>query len=315
LLFSLLGFRVVVDMAGEAKNPQKSVPFAIIGAVCVCLLIYILLQIAFVGVIPAEHLANGWSHIVENVMGGPFAGFATILGLHWLAIMLYADAIVSPAGTGLAFIGTTARINLAMSKARQFPALFQRLNRAHVPVWSLLFNFVVGMIIFLPFPGWAELVGFISSAAILSFSFGPVSLAALRLQVADRERPYKAPLGIVLPAIAFVFVGFAVYWTGWETNWKVFLLTLVGLTIFVATRFKNADPTEPLHVQHSAWFGLYAVGLAVISWLGNYDGGLGLLPAGLDLALITILAFGCFWLGVRWRLPDETARQLIAEAT
>ena len=37
----------------------------------------------------------------------------------------------------------------------------------------------------LPFPGWSELIGFISSAAILSLAFGPVSLAALRHQLPD----------------------------------------------------------------------------------------------------------------------------------
>lgn len=314
ILFSLLGFRVVVDMAGEAENPQRNVPLAIILAVAICLVIYVLLQVAFIGVIPADHLAQGWGNIIENVAGGPFAAFAAILGLHWLGMALYADALISPAGTALTYIGTTARINYAMSKNRQFPYLFQRLNKARVPVFSLVFNFVVGMILFLPFPGWGELVGFISSAAVLSFSFGPVALAALRLQVPDRERPYRAPFGIILPAIAFMFVGFAIYWTGWETNSRVFVVALAGLILLGITRFFNREDNVPLRGTHTLWFWIFLAGLAVTSWLGNYGKGLGVLPAGVDLAIITALSLGCFWLALRLRLPNHEAQEMIEDA-
>ena len=103
------------------------------------------------------------------------------------------------------------------------------------------------MIIFLPFPGWAELVGFISSAVILSLAFGPVSLAALRYQVPDLKRPFRVPFGVVFSAISFVFVGFVVCWTGWETNWKVYLAVLMGLIILGITRRVIKDTTYHLN--------------------------------------------------------------------
>ncbi len=201
-------------MAGEARNPQRDIPLAIIGAVGISLVIYILLQVAFIGVIPPDHLKQGWQNISEKVPGGPFARFATLLGLTWLAFALYIDAVISPSGTGFAATGATARINYAMSKNGQFPAIFERVNRFKVPVWSLIFNFVVGMIVFLPFPAWAELVGFISSSVVLSLAFGPVSLAALRYQMPDLARPFRVPCAIAYSAICFVFVGYVVYLDG-----------------------------------------------------------------------------------------------------
>ncbi len=314
ILFSLFGFRTVIDMAGEAKNPQRSVPLAMIGAVVICLLIYLLLQVAFIGVIPADHLKDGWANIAENVPGGPFAAFATLLGLQWLAITLYIDAIVSPAGTGLVFIGATARINYAMSQNGQFPKIFEKLNRFKVPVWSLLFNFIVGMIIFLPFPGWSELVGFISSAAILSFAFGPVSLAALRYQAADLERPYRLPFGMIFSVITFIFVGFVVYWTGWQINSKVFLMALAGLVFLAVMRRTRKLTSEPLHFRQSAWIWPYLFGLGAISWLGNYGQGLGILSHGLDLVLIVVLSSVIFWWALKLRLSDEEAGELLGTA-
>src|SRR5262249_26781550 len=159
--------------------------------VVISLAIYVLLQVAFIGAVPPTHLAHGWSNLSENVPGGPFAAFATILGMQWLAAALYFDAVLSPSGTALAYTGATARINYALSENKQFPRLFLQLNAKKVPVWALTFNFVVGFLLFLPFPGWSELVGFISSAAVLSLAFGPVSLAALRHQQPARGRPFR----------------------------------------------------------------------------------------------------------------------------
>jgi len=313
VMFCLFGFRTAMDMAGEAKNPQRNVPLAMIGALVICLIIYIILQISFIGVIPADHLKDGWGKISESVPGGPFAAFATVLGMQWLAVALYGDAILSPSGTGLAYTGVTARINYAMSKNKQIPRIFEKLNRFKVPVWSLIFNFVAGMIIFLPFPGWSELVGFISSAVILSLAFGPVSLAALRYQVPDLKRPFRVPFGVIFSAISFVFVGFVVYWTGWETNWKVFLAALMGLVILGITRMANKETNDPLNLKESIWVWPYIFGLGLISYLGSYGKGLGLLSEGLAMAIIAIFSIAIFVLALKLRLPDEQARSFVSE--
>ena len=314
VMFSLFGFRTAVDMAGEAKNPQRSVPLAIIGAVVISLAIYILLQIAFIGAVPQAHLAQGWSRLSENVAGGPFAAFATILGMQWLAAALYFDAVLSPSGTALAYTGATARINYALAQNEQFPRIFLQLNSASVPVWALLFNFVLGFLLFLPFPGWEELVGFISSAAVLSLAFGPVSLAALRYQQPDIARPFRLQLGVAVSALAFVLVGYVVYWTGWDTNWKVFALAAAGAALLSGLHLKRGDFAR-LHARQSLWFWVFVAGLAVISYAGNYGNGLKLLPHGLDMVLITLLSLGAFRLALKTRLCDADCAAMFARET
>ena len=311
VMFSLFGFRTAIDMAGQAENPQVSVPLAIIGAVVVSLAIYLMLQAAFIGVVPQAHLARGWANVSENVPGGPFAAFATILGMQWLAAALYFDAVLSPSGTAIAYIGATARINYALAQNGQFPSLFLHLNRESVPVWALLFNFVLGFLLFLPFPGWAELVGFISSAAVLSLAFGPVSMAALRHQLPDEGRPFRLRAGMTLSTISFVLVGCVVYWSGWDTNWKVFALAFAGALLLCLLHWKRGDFAN-LNLTEAAWFGLFVAGLAAISYLGNYGNGLKLLRHGSDLALVALLSLGVFWLALRTRLPAAKTKALIA---
>src|SRR5699024_2365044 len=60
IVFSYLGFRQGVEFAGETNNPQKNVPFAVIGSIVLTGIIYILLQIAFIGAVPTELLQDGW---------------------------------------------------------------------------------------------------------------------------------------------------------------------------------------------------------------------------------------------------------------
>jgi len=313
VMFSLFGFRTAVDMAGEARNPQKSVPLAIIGAVVISLVIYILLQIAFIGAVPQAHLAKGWHLLSENVAGGPFAAFATILGMQWLAAALYFDAVLSPSGTALVYTGATARINYALAENQQFPNLFLILNAARVPVWALVFNFGLGFLLFLPFPGWADLVGFISSAAVLSLAFGPVSLVALRHQKPALRRPFTLHAGRALSALSFVLVGYVVYWTGWETNWKVFALALAGALLLSLLHLHRGD-FSTLHARQSAWFWIFLAGLGAISYAGNYGGGLGLLHHGADMVLVSALSLGVFWHAIRSRLSDRETAVLFADA-
>ena len=315
ILFSFFGFRTAMDMAGEAKNPQRSVPLAMIGAVIISLLVYLLLQVAFIGAIPPGHLIDGWQGISETAAAGPFAAFAAILGMQWLASVLYFDAVLSPSGTGLAFTAATSRINYAMAANGQLPRLFLRLNRFKVPVWALLFNFAVGLLLLLPFPGWSELVGFITSAAVLSLAFGPVSLTALRYQLPGYERPFRLTPGLVLSPICFVMTAYVVYWTGWETNWKVFLLALVGGAALSLACAIRKDQGERLHARASAWFWIYVAGLAVFSYLGNYGNGLGLFSHGIDIVLLTAFSLPVFWLAVKTRLPVEQAQALVTQAS
>jgi amino acid transporter len=67
-----------------------------------------------------------------------------------------------------------------MARNGNAPASLAKTTNRGVPMVSLLVTFVVGLIVFLPFPSWQQLVGFITSATVLSFASGPLVLAALR---------------------------------------------------------------------------------------------------------------------------------------
>ena len=94
-------------------------------------------------------------------------------------------------------------------------------------------SFVAGCICFLPFPSWQSLVGLITSASVLMYAGAPLSFGAFRKRLPDTERPYRLPAGGVFSPLAFIVSTWIIMWSGWETNWKLGILVLIGcLLIF-----------------------------------------------------------------------------------
>ncbi|MDN5587975.1 MAG: APC family permease, partial [Brevibacterium sp.] len=96
IVFSYLGFRQGVEFAGETKDPQKNMPFAVIGSIVLTGIIYILLQVAFIGAVPTELLQDGWGGLSFSNSAGPWAEIAIMLGAMWLAIILCAAESARP---------------------------------------------------------------------------------------------------------------------------------------------------------------------------------------------------------------------------
>ena len=118
IVFSYNGFQSPVNLAGEARNPGRSVPFAIFGSIALSTVVYLLLQVAFLGAVSPDHLHEGWGGLEYS---SPFAQLALALNLNWLALLLYADAFVSPSGTGTTYTATTARLIYAMERSGTVP--------------------------------------------------------------------------------------------------------------------------------------------------------------------------------------------------
>lgn len=307
-MFAMLGFRTAIEMAGEAKNPQRDIPMALVGSVLITMTIYLLIQVGFLGALPTESLARGWSHLASHVQAGPFVELATAAGLIWLVRLILVDSVISPAGCGLVFCGASSRLSYAMAKNGQLPAAFARLNSRGVPALAVGVNFLVGLLFFAPSQTWQTIVSFISSIQILSLAFGPPALLALRRTAPDAARPFRLPVAGWFCSVAFIMANIIVYWCGWETNRvSLGLLAVCGLIFAVAKRV--TAPHEPLDAEGLIWLLPYGIGLAVISALGNFSGGAKWLPVGWDLLVVALFSLAILALSLRSpcsRLPKGT---------
>ncbi|MDN5748275.1 MAG: APC family permease [Pseudonocardia sp.] len=325
--FAYLGFRNGIEFAGETDNPQRNVPFAIIGSIVITTVIYILLQVAFLTALPADAIAGGWTALTfgDGEIAGPLAGLSLVLGAVWLAVLLRVDAVVSPADTGLIYAGVTTRLSYANARNGNAPQALTKLNSRGVPWVSILLMFVVGCFFFLPFPGWQQFIGFITSAFAISFGAGPLVVGALRRQLPDQDRPFRVPGGDVLPYLAFLASGLLVFWSGWAINEKMLLALLAGWVVFAVYTAVAGDRMPPMEFRAGSWFPLWVAGLLVISYLGDVDPGApadpGLLLAGGDGPLgllwgpvaVAVFSAAVYAYAMSIRLPAERAAANISQ--
>ena len=113
-------------------------------------------------------------------------------------------------------------------------------------------TFIVACFLFFPFPSWAKMVGFITSGTVISFGSGPVTVAALRRQLPNQERPFRLPGGDILPFLGFLAANLIVFWTGLDTNWKLFLAMVLGyvvLGLHYAVQRPQQDPAAAVQIR------------------------------------------------------------------
>lgn len=304
IVFSFLGFRQAVDLAGEAKNPQRDVPRAILSALGIATVLYILLQVVFLAGIAPSVIAKGWANAA---LTSPFAQVASALGLGWLATLLYADAVLSPAGTGNVYLASTARVVYAAANNRYLPASFRKLANSATPLWGLVATLFFGIVALLPFPTWQSLVGVISSATVFTYMIGPISLAVFRKTHPDAHRPYRLGAANVVGPIAFVVGTLIIYWSGWSIDWKLILALLVGTLIYVIAAAGTSSQLDRITgeaFKSAIWLIVYLIAMLGMTYFGSKDfnapfnHGKGLIQYPLDLVVVAVLALVFYYWGV-----------------
>jgi amino acid transporter len=312
VVFALQGFEQAIQLAGEAKRPQKDISRAVITATAIGATVYILLEVAFIGALNPANLAHGWANPVGKGDFGPYATLALGAGAGWLAALLYIDAVVSPAGTGLVYVATTSRLSYALGRQKSLPSSVSKVSRTGVPLTSIIIAFIIGEIAFLPFPSWQSLVGLVTSATVIMYGFAPIALRALRIRDPERPRPYRLPMHQVLAPAAFIAANLIIYWSSFQAEWKLGLAMIVGLIIFTITRLtRPAAERENLAFRSSMWVWPWWVGMIIIGALGRY-GGSNTIPEWLDIVVVAAFALVIYFFAVRLAVTSEEVDRAVA---
>ncbi len=309
VVFAFIGFRHAIDMAGEAHRPHVTVPLALCFSVLICLAIYLVLQVAFIGALSEKHLAHGWQNISFDHQLGPLGAIALALGMFWLSTLVLAGAVVAPFGGALVATGSNARLGLALAYNGFFPRLFTRLSQRDVPLNALLLNFLIGVAAFLLLP-FQELLALNGAALTFSLAVGPVCILALRRQDGAPRSGFRLPLAVPLAYIAFMVATLIVYWSGWDTVWRLGAALGVGAVLFT---LMHRHSGLQLILRPALWLLPWLGGIILLSLFGQFGGGLGVIGFGWDALLGALLGGVSLWLAVRLRLDDARAARHRAE--
>nr|WP_269448626.1 APC family permease [Metabacillus kandeliae] len=308
IIFAYNGFQSPINMAGEAKNPAKSIPIAVIGSVLAATIIYVLLQVAFIGAVDPKDVAKGWESLSFS---SPFADLAMALGINWLMILLYLDAFVSPSGTGTTYTATTARMIYGMEKNGYMPKAFGKLHPIFkVPRGAMFLNLAVCFIFLFVFRGWGSLAEVISVATLISYITGPVTVMTLRKTAGHLYRPTKVKgLSIIAP-LGFIFASLTLYWARWPLTGQVLIIILVGLPVYFYYQARDKFAGFKRNFKAGVWMVCYLLVMMLISWGGSEKfGGHNLIHFGWDMLLITLVSLGFY----AWALKSGHATSYLKD--
>lgn len=265
ILFAYNGAQVIVTLSGEAKNPRRTVPAAMITTILFTIVLYIGLQVAFLLAAPHSNVIQGWAAVKFD---SPFGDLAMIAGIQWLYWILVGDAAVSPSGAAIVGVASNARSVFALAKNRFLPAWLQKVDpKWGVPRRALAVNYVVGLAFLLPMPSWHALIGVIGLMVAFTFGIASISAGVFRRVGVTTQSTRIRGVGTLAP-LTFAAGGLVVSWVPWSQVAATLPLVAIGLVWYAVNFFvQKHDRAE---ISGGLWLLVFFAFLYLMTYLGSF---------------------------------------------
>ncbi len=199
IFFAFMGFEEMVKLSEETKNPERNIPLALIGALAITIVLYMLVAVSVVSVVSWEVLAASEAPFAEAA--------AEALGSDAF-VVISTIALFATANTALLMLLAASRIAYGMAGSSSIPDFLARVHPERRTPWVAI---LVVMLLSMGFVFSGD-IAFVASANdfILFATFVVInaSLIYLRRIDPDRPRPFRVPLTIgwvpVLPILGIL---------------------------------------------------------------------------------------------------------------
>jgi len=215
IFFSYIGLDAVSTAGDEVKDPQRTMPRAIIAALITVTMVYLLVATAALG-------AQAWPEFAEQK-----AGLATILdkvtGAHYWGTVLAAGAVISIFSVTLVTLYGQTRILFAMGRDGLLPSVFAKVDpRSMTPVNNTVIVAIAVATLagFIPLDYLADLV---SIGTLTAFIVVAIGVMLLRKREPDLPRGFRVPGYPVTPVLTVLACVYILSGLPWHT-WLAFAL-------------------------------------------------------------------------------------------
>jgi APA family basic amino acid/polyamine antiporter len=236
-MFAYDGWILVGNIAGELKNPKKDLPKAIVLGLSIVMVVYLLINVAFLMVMSATALAGTDTPAsqVATILFGAMGGKLVTIGI-----------LISVFGTINGYTMTGMRIPYAMALENKLPfsKWFATLSKnSRIPYNSGIFILCVSVIMML-IGGFNTLTDMLVFVIWIFYTMTFIAVFILRKREPELVRPYKVPLYPVIPLISIIGGSFIVFNTLFTQPFLALAgigLTALGLPIYFIMRNKHID--------------------------------------------------------------------------
>ena len=187
VFFAFVGFEGIVKFREETKDPEKTIPRALIYAVIITAILYVFVAIAAVSII-------GWEEL--HASKAPLATVAAAALGNNAFLLLGIIALFSTANTALIFMVAASRMLYGMAKQQSLPRLFSRVHSKTRTPWVAIFFVMVLSIAFSFINDIGTVANLTNLFLFITFAAVNVSLIALRYKKPDMKRPFKCPVNV-----------------------------------------------------------------------------------------------------------------------
>lgn len=224
IFFAYIGFDAVSTAAQEAKNPQKDMPWGILGSLVVCTILYILVGLVMTGIVPYKWL-NDPAPIAVAIN-------ATGEGLAWLRPLIKVGAIAGLSSVILVMLMGQPRIFYSMSKDGLLPPSFSKVHPKYkTPYITTILTGAVAMVVAGLFP--IGLLGeLVSIGTLLAFVIVCGGVLVLRYKQPGLKRPFKTPLFPLVPILGMLSSLGLMYFLPLDTWVRLLVWMALGIVIY-----------------------------------------------------------------------------------
>jgi basic amino acid/polyamine antiporter, APA family len=224
IFFAYIGFDAVSTAAQEAKNPQKDMPWGILGSLVVCTIIYILVGLVMTGMVKYPNLNDPAPVAVAVNAAGE--------SLQWLRYPIKIGAIAGLSSVILVMLMGQPRIFYSMSKDGLLPPIFSRVHPTYkTPAFSTVMTGIVAALVAGLFP--IGLLGeLVSIGTLLAFAIVCGGVLVLRYKSPEIERPFKTPFFPVVPILGVLSAFGVMAMLPLDTWLRLIVWMAIGVAIY-----------------------------------------------------------------------------------
>ncbi|HEX8287624.1 MAG TPA: amino acid permease [Pyrinomonadaceae bacterium] len=237
LIYAFVGFEAAVIPAGEVREPQRSVPFALLTALAVIVVLYIAIQIVCIGTLPGLAASERpLADAANNFLGSFGAAFITV------------GAIVSILGNLNGGFLPASRIPFAMAEQKELPRVLAAThNKFQTPYVSLFLTAIV-ILVFTVQSSFVSALTIATITRLLVYATTCAALPVFRKRADAPKAQFLAPFGV----FAAIFSLILTVWLLANVDYRkegltVLIVAAIGLIFYFAYRFFRGAQKNIVH--------------------------------------------------------------------